>query len=179
VSGARREPELHWPFGADGRDLREMADKEVSRFVDNFLVDQRREIGWFTAANPRLRLVYGFLFHRRELPWLNLWEASAPASADRPAMLARAFEPSNTPTDGSLRALVAESSLFGVPTCDWLDAGGQLTKRLCAFVAAAPAGFSGVHDVRLEADRLILSELEGARFLRIPFRRGRFMGTAV
>jgi hypothetical protein len=26
---------------------------------------------------------------------------------------------------------------------------------------------------------LILSELEGARFLRIPFRRGRFMGTAV
>jgi hypothetical protein len=173
VSGAAGGAELQWPKGEAGVDLRVVRDVELSRFVNNFLVDPAREFGYFTAVNPENALLFGYLFRRTEFRWLNLWEANSPAIDGRPAMLARGLELSNTPSHGSLKTLVLHPTVFAVPAYEWLDAGGRLTKRFCAFSTRVPEGFKGVQDIKVAPDFLEIIEKSRGRSVRLPFHHER------
>jgi hypothetical protein len=177
VNGACEGEELRWPEGENGVGLHVVRDVELSRFVDNFLVDPAREFGYFTAVNAESRLLFGYLFRRTEFRWLNLWEANSPAADGRPAMLARGLELSNTPAHGSLRTLVRQPTVFGVPAYEWLDAGGRLAKRFCAFGARVPGDFSGVRDVEVTPGFLEIVERNRGRSVRVPFRHERLAGS--
>jgi hypothetical protein len=109
--------ELAWPAGVaeTGIDLRRVRDISSSAFVNNFLVDPALDLGFFTAFHPRRKLLFGYLFARKDFPWLNIWEANDPG------MLARGMEFSDTPTHGTMRDLVKSPQLFGAPAYEWLD----------------------------------------------------------
>lgn len=173
ASGSSGGEERQWPRGENGVDLRAVPDVERSRVVDNFLVDPTRELGYFTAVNPESGLLFGYVFRRSEFPWLNLWEANSPAIEGRPAVLARGMELSNTPSHGSLQTLVLHPTVFGVPAYEWLDAGGGLAKRFCAFSAWVPEDFKGVQDVNIAPDFLEVVERGRGRSVRLPFRHER------
>jgi hypothetical protein len=65
---------FQWPMGEAevAVDLRTLRNIESSGFVNNFLVDPARKYGYFTAVNPELRLLFGYLFPRTDFRWLNL-----------------------------------------------------------------------------------------------------------
>jgi len=142
--------DFQWPAGQAETPitLRTVRDTERSNLVNNFLVDPKGEFGYFTAVNPEQRLLLGYVFRRTEFPWLNVWEASQPATNDQPLMLTRGLEFSNTPTHGSLKAIVAVPRLWDVPAYEWLDARATLVKKFCAFSAEVPEGFKGVQEVK-------------------------------
>src|SRR5436190_14093374 len=142
VSGDTSGREIAWPG-----DLRSVRNVPQSGFVDNFLVDPTRELGFFAAFHPRLKVLFGYIFPRRSFPWLSIWEAN---NAD---MLARGMEFSNTPTHGTMKELVKTPALFGVPAYEWLDAKGRITKKFAAFSVKAPEGYKGVADVRVSGDK--------------------------
>jgi hypothetical protein len=160
-----------WPTGQAETtiDLRTVRDVEKSGYVNNFLVDPKREFGYFTAVNPEQRLLLGYLFRRTEFPWLNVWEANQPAAGDQPAMLSRGLEFSNTPTHGSLKAMVAVPMLWEVPAYEWLNARGALVKKFCAFTAEVPDGFKGVQEVRIKDRTLEIVERDSGRVVKIAF----------
>ncbi len=165
--------EFLWPSGqAESRiDLRVVLDIEKSGFVNNFLVNPSQEFGYFTAINPELDLLFGYLFRRAEFPWLNLWEANERGSNGQPAILTRGMEFSNTPTHGSLKAMVAVPRLFDVPAYEWLDAKSNLVKKFCAFTVKVPDAFSGVEEIKVEQDRLEIVERGKRRVVKVPFDR--------
>ncbi len=165
------ERTFQWPTGRaeTAINLRTVRDVEKSGYVNNFLVDPQQEFGYFTAINPEQRLLLGYLFRRAEFPWLNVWEANQPATNDQPAMLTRGLEFSNTPTHGSLKAMMAVPKLWGVPAYEWLNARGALVKRFCAFSAEVPDGFKGVQEIRVKDKALEIVERDNGRIVRIAF----------
>ena len=130
--GDNPEKGFEWPAGQaeTAVNLRTVRDVERSGFVNNFLVDPKMEFGYFTAVNPEQRLLLGYLFRRSEFPWLNVWEANQPAAGDQPVMLTRGLEFSDTPTHGSLKAMVAVPKLWDVPAYEWLNARAGLGEEI-------------------------------------------------
>ena len=84
-------------------------------------------------------------------------------------MLSRGLEFSNTPTHGSLKAMVAVPRLWDVPAYEWLSARGALVKRFCAFSAEVPDGFKGVQEIRVKDKALEIVERDNGRIVRIAF----------
>ena len=172
-SGDTSGKEFRWPTGQAETllDLRTVRDIERSGLVNNFLVDPSREFAYFTAVNPELGLLFGYLFRRTDFPWLNLWEANEPAQNGQPAMLTRGLEFSNTPTHGSLKALVAVPSLFDVPAYEWLNARSSLVKKFCAFSVKVSQGFKGVQDIEVREKSLEILERDQGRTISVPLSR--------
>ena len=113
-------------------------------------------------------LCFPFAAHHpsKNFPWLSIWEAN------NPQMLTRGMEFSNTPTHGTMRALVKAPELFGVPAYEWLDAKGRISKRFAAFTARAPEGYKGVADVRVAGAKLEIVERETGRVIGLDFMVG-------
>ena len=88
-------------------------------------------------------------------------------------MLTRGMEFSNTPTDGTMKALIKAPELFGVPAYEWLDGKGKITKRFAAFSARVAAGYKGVADVRMAGQRLEIVERETGNVIKLDFDSGR------
>jgi hypothetical protein len=167
--GESTQKGFEWPAGqAETQiDLRTVRDVERSGFVNNFLVDPKSEFGYFTAVNSELRLLLGYLFRRADFPWLNVWEANQPAGNGQPAMLTRGLEFSNTPTHGSLKAMVAVPKLWDVPAYEWLNARARLVKKFCAFSAEVPEGFKGVQEIRIKDKAIEIVERGEARTVKL------------
>ena len=157
--------ELAWPAGMaeTAIDLRKVRDVASSGFVNNFLVDPARSFGFFAAFHPKRKLLFGYLFARKDFPWLNIWEAN---NAD---MLTRGMEFSDTPTHGTMRELVKTPKLFGTPAYEWLDAKGRLTKKFAAFSAHVPEDYKGVADVRVAGSKLEIVERGTGRVIRLDW----------
>ncbi len=168
-NGDASGPEFRWPEGAAETriDLRTVRNIERSGFVNNFLVDPAREYGFFAAVHPRLRLLFGYVFRRDQFPWLNIWEAN------NEEMLTRGMEFSNTPTHGTMKALVEAPRVFDTPAYEWLEAKGRLRKRFAAFSVRAPEDYKGVGDVRIGSGRLEIVERETGRVMTLEFDAGR------
>jgi hypothetical protein len=144
-------------------DLRKVRDlRESAGFVNNFLVDPKREYGFLVAFHPKYRLVFGYVFPRADYPWLNVWEANSPD------MLTRGLEFSNTPVHGTLKTMMKTPELWGTRTFDWLDARSELTKRFWAFSLDVREGFRGVADVRFRAGRIEILEHGSSQTLVVP-----------
>jgi len=169
--GDNPEKGFEWPTGQAETtiNLRTVRDVERSGFVNNFLVDPKMEFGYFTAVNPEHRLLLGYLFRRSEFPWLNVWEANQPGASDQPVMLTRGLEFSDTPTHGSLKAMVAVPKLWDVPAYEWLNARAGLVKRFCAFSTEVPEEFRGVQEIRIKDKALEIVERDNARVVTIAF----------
>lgn len=132
-------------------------------FVKNFIVDPKREFGFFTPLHPGRQLLTGYIFPRAHFRWLNVWEAN------NKDMLTRGMEFSNTPSHGTMKTLVATPALFGEPAYEWLEAKSKLSKRFAAFSTRVPPGFKGVADVRIDGNRIIIVERESNRTVEIEW----------
>jgi hypothetical protein len=157
--------EFRWPQGFEKQaiDLRRMRDlRSAPGFVNNFLVDPARTYGFFVALNPRLNLLFGYVFPRAEFRWMNIWEANDPE------MFTRGMEFSNTPLHGTMKTLVGTPQLWDTPTFEWLDAKSKITKRYYAFSSKVPPGYKGVADIRIQGSSLEIVERETGKILRLP-----------
>ncbi len=169
ASGDPTHREFRWPQGFEKQtiDLRKIRDvKAAEGFVNDFLVDPSREYGYFAALNPRLHLLFGYVFPRAQFRWLNIWEAN------NAEMFTRGMEFSNTPVHGTLKVLVRTPQLWDTPTFEWLDAKSKLAKRYCAFSARVPENYRGVADIRVQGANLEIVERETGKTMRLEFEPG-------
>ncbi len=169
VNGDISGREFAWPAGVAEApiDLRTVRNIPSSGFVNNFLVDPAREYGFFAAHHPGLKLLFGYIFPRKNFPWLSIWEAN------NPDMLTRGMEFSNTPTHGTMKELIKAPELFGVPAYEWLDGKGKIAKRFAAFSTRVAEGYKGVADVRLAGQKLEIVERETGQAIKLDFDNSR------
>lgn len=164
ASGDPSGKEFRWPQGFEKQpiDLRRLRDlKTAEGFVNNFLVDPARSEGFFAALNPRLNLLFGYVFPRADFRWMNIWEAN------NAEMFTRGMEFSNTPSHGTMKTLVRTPQLWDTPAFEWLDAKSKLTKRYYAFSTKVPPGYKGVAEVRIKGSHLEIVERETGKIIRL------------
>lgn len=168
VTGDGSGPTLAWPLGF-GRspesrnfDLSTFSDRSHQDLVNSFLVDPCRELGFFTAFQPRFDALFGYVFPRADFPWLNIWENNSEH------LQARGMEFGNTPHHGTIKTLIGSSDRWGVPVYEWLDALSSVRKRFVAFLCPVPHDFRGTADLRLLGQALQITERGTARTFEVP-----------
>jgi len=166
--GARLKPgeEFEWPNapGQNGEtvDLRAWPTAGRSADFTTQLIDPARQWGWFTAINVRKGLLVGYVWPRKEWPWVGNWEENR-FNTGQPwggKAVTRGMEFGTTPFPYSRRDAIRMGELFGTPTFRWIPAGAKQTISYGAFLAPIPPGTTGVRDVRMEGNRIRI-ELDG------------------
>jgi hypothetical protein len=114
-------------------------------------MDPSRTLAFVTALNVEKRLVLGYIFPRKDYPWVMSWMNF---TGDEHA--ARGMEFSTQPFDISHRETVELNPLFGIPTFKWLPAKSKIQAHFLIFYANVPEGFTRVDDVTLTNGKLTI-----------------------
>jgi len=134
-----------WPFAPrmDGgtSDLRVYTAAPHSNAYTAHLMDQTREDAFFVAFSPVARLAFGYMWKRRDFPWLGIWQENhsrthAPWNG---ATLTCGMEFGVSPMPESRRAMVDRGRLFEVPTYRWIPAKSRVEVEYSAVIRQADA----------------------------------------
>lgn len=137
--------EFDWPIAPrrDGgvADLRIYTDAPHSSAYTAHLMDPAEESSFFLAFSPSARLVFGYVWHRRDFPWMGIWEENhsrqAPPWSGR--TLTRGLEFGVSPMPETRRRMVERGRLFGAPGYRWIAARQRLTVAYRAVLRPAEA----------------------------------------
>jgi hypothetical protein len=153
----RQGAEFDWPMAplATGgeADLRVTVAAPVSGAYTAHLMSRTVEHAYFTAFDPDLRTVLGYVWKRSDFPWLGIWEENH-SREPQPwgsQALTRGMEFGVSPFPESRRAMVDRAPLFGEAGFRWLPARGRVRVEYCLFIAAAEGP---VESVEWAGDRL-------------------------
>lgn len=154
---------FRWPEGRGDRlcDLTHFSETPHSDLVNSYLVEATGEYASFAAWNSTLGSLLGYVFRIAEFPWLNIWENSDFRRKTR------GMEFSNTPIEGTMKALIATQRVYGVPTFDWLEAKSRLRKTFFSFSIDIPHSYRGVGSVGFDGTQLSVKELGTGRTIKI------------
>jgi hypothetical protein len=117
-----------WPLaprtGGGIADLRRFTGATASSGYTAHLMDEAREDAFFVAFSPTVHLAFGYVWKRRDFPWLGIWQENH-SRGDAPwhgATLACGMEFGVSPMPESRRAMIDRGRLFDVPTYRWIPA---------------------------------------------------------
>jgi hypothetical protein len=158
--------EFNWPAapGREGTAIDMRGTPANAHYIDHVatLMDPTRELEWATAINPKRKLILGYVFRRKDFPWLQTW-GSYP-STNKPV---RGMEFATQPFAEPRREAVTQGRLFDTATFQWLPARATLTTNFLMFYARIPEHFTKVDDVRLENGQLVIEDRAAGRQLRL------------
>jgi hypothetical protein len=147
----RRGAEFDWPMAplvhsGGTADLRETVDTPISGAYTAHLMKRGIQHAYFTAYNPSLKTVFGYVWKREDFPWLGIWEENH--SRQQPPWNGKTFtrgmEFGVSPFPESRRAMVERDSLFGEPGFRWIPARSRIRVEYCLFIAEAAAPLEAV-----------------------------------
>src|SRR6266508_1311290 len=139
----RAGAEFEWPIAPrrDGgaADLRRFTDARESSAYTAHLMDPGHEHAFFVVFSPAARLAFGYVWTRRDFPWMGIWEEnhSRPGPPWNGQALTRGMEFGVSPFPESRRQMVERGSLFGTRTYRWLPAKGRLEAEYWALMHTA------------------------------------------
>jgi hypothetical protein len=132
--------EFDWPMVpcTDGgtEDMRFFTQRPVSGAFSTHLMDPSQEQAWFAAWSPTHRLTFGYVWKRKDFPWLGIWEEnhSRTQSPWDGKTLARGMEFGVSPFPESRRAMIDRGNLFGVPSFRWVPARQSVSATYRVFL---------------------------------------------
>jgi hypothetical protein len=146
-----------WPAapGLDGGKVDMRTTPSEPHYLDHTatLLDPSREYEWTTALNLKKGLLLGYLFRRKDYPWLQTWGSYPPTGK-----LARGMEFSTQPYDVPRREAVGWGTMLGEPTFRWLPAKSSVQTRFLFFYTRVPSGFAKTDDVWMENGRIVVED---------------------
>ena len=139
----RAGAEFDWPMapGADGSsvDLQRFTGHGKSGAFTTHLMDPANEQAFFAAFSRRFNLVFGYVWKRRDFPWMGIWEENHSRTYPpwKGQELTRGMEFGVSPMPESRRAMIERGTLFGERTYRWLPARGRLRAEYYAVLRKA------------------------------------------
>jgi hypothetical protein len=144
---AEKNP-LHWPVGTDenGHSFGLASPGRPYNSVFSFIVDKRAEYGWISAFSPRYRLLLGYLWRRRDYPWIHLWQHWE-AGEIRYRGIEFGTAGIHRPFKNILETGVR---LFGEKTVEYIDAGETVSRRYLSLLFKTEEDFNGMAPFTIE-----------------------------
>ena len=159
----KRGARFDWPIAplaAGGTvDIREYPKGGKNSDFTATLLNPNLTWGWVTAVNVKRGLVAGYVWPRKDWPWVANWEenhfrSGAPWFGKA---VVRGMEFGTTPYPDSRRDMVTMGTLFRTPTYRWISAKAKQTIGYGAFVAPVPAGATGVRNVDVQGNNVLIT----------------------
>ncbi len=176
-----------WPFGYDGpcllpsdqlfewpfvdteahgrRDLRRPFAPPSGGFVVALQQNPGREIGFISALNWELGLVFGYCFRSADFPWLAIWHENR-ARGQAPSngrTRARGLEVGATPLPVGKEEMARLRANFDGRVDRTVPPHGKLNESWLMFLADVPKTWREVQDVTVSEDKITLRETGGAQ----------------
>jgi len=145
-----RGAEFVWPMaplaGGGFGDMRPAAGETASGAFTAHLMDPSVEQAFFTAFNPNMKTVFGYVWKRGDFPWLGIWEENYSRTAPpwNGKTLTRGMEFGVSPIPETRRAMVDRGELFGERCYRWIAARSKVTVEYCLFIAPAESEVTSV-----------------------------------
>jgi hypothetical protein len=139
-------------------------------FVVAVLLDKSRELSFIGAVNHSLGLCVAYLFHRKEFPWVAVWEENQGIAAApwKQRTQARGLEFSTTPLPVYRRESFLSGNVLGEPRNTFIPALGTRTVRYVALVARVPQEFTRLREIAIEENGSVLFGDESSQRVNIP-----------
>jgi hypothetical protein len=124
----KKDAAFDWPNAPrkDGgiSDLCQMQPNAPASGYTAHLADPLRQDAYFVAYSPQYQLAFGYLWKRRDFPWMGIWEenCSRQQTPWNGRCITRGMEFGVSPFPESRCAMVDRCRLFDVPTYRWLRA---------------------------------------------------------
>ena len=163
-----------WPVGpADqpAMDYRRFAPEPPSNKMAYFLMDPERELEYIAAINTEHHLLIAYLFHRKDYPWMMVWEENRELQVPpwNGKAMTRGMEFGNTRIPGTATEYFKHPEMYGTRTFGWFDGKEKITARYLAFMASVPDGFTGVKDIAIEGREIVIQGVGVKAPVRVPF----------
>jgi hypothetical protein len=143
--------------GGGAVDMRRFVDLPVSGAFSTHLMDPAREQAYFLAWSPRSKVLVGYVWNRRDFPWLGIWEENRCRTAPpwNGRTITRGMEFGVSPMPETRRAMIERGKLFGESTFRWIPARTKARAVYCAFITTADSipeqvTWDGGSGIRLE-----------------------------
>lgn len=163
----KRGATFDWPGGVDKNgnevDMRAYPVSGKSSDFTTTRVSPDKKWAWFTVVNVKKGLLCGYVWPEKDYPWCAIWEENrfrdgAPWFSKE---ITRGIEFGTTPWAYSRREAITQGSLFKTPTYRWISAGATQTIGYGAFLVNVPAGTTGVKEVTVNGNSIVIS-LDGS-----------------
>lgn len=128
--------------------------------VFSFVVNPADEWGWMTAYSPSHNLLLGYVWKRRNYPWIAHW-----LHFEEGTLKYRGLEFGTTGIHQPIQALWEQGqlNLLHQPTCCFIETGQKDVRSYTSFLLAVPNGFQGVEQVQLTAKDITITEKKSKR----------------
>lgn len=110
-------------------DLSRFTDAPCSSAYTAHLMDRSRDDAFFVAFSPNARLAFGYVWRRRDFPWLGIWEENRSRTAPpwNGQEVTRGMEFGASPFPETRRRMIDRGHLYSEPTYRWIPALCSLT----------------------------------------------------
>ena len=170
------DAEFDWPNAPAARggtiDLRQPFRVPGTGFVAGVQIDPRRDFGYVCTVNSKQQVAFGYLFARRDFPWVAIWEENL-ARQDPPwngREQARALEFGASPLALGREQTLQRGNLFDTPTMLRLPANGEISANYAMFLARLPVAAQPVSDVVCTESSIDLLAESGELTCSVPAR---------
>ncbi|CAN5312216.1 hypothetical protein BH23BAC1_BH23BAC1_21970 [soil metagenome] len=147
----------NWPNGVceDSSILNLSRPEKAYNSVFSFIIKKGDKLGWISAFSPKYKLVIGYLWMRKDYPWINLWQDWA---ADQ--IRFRGIEFGTTGIHKPFNQIVEDrnTQLFGEKTLKFIDAGEVVSRSYLSFLYKIESVFEGVENIWVDQENIILQE---------------------
>lgn len=162
-----KDEEFRWPHAprtkGESLDLTVPFAHPGTGFVASVLLDGPRNESFIAVQNRKLGLAAGYVFDRRQFPWVALWEENE-AREDPPwcgKTKVRGVEFGTSPMPLGLEYAKQNPVLFGVPTLSRILAGEELSTTYQLFVSRIPPEWGELVNVHQDGSVLKLKSTAG------------------
>jgi hypothetical protein len=120
--------------------------------VFSFIVNQKDEYGWITAYSPKHNLLFGYVWKRKDYPWIHLWQ-----HFENDKIKYRGIEFGTAGIHQLYKEILnTATELFGEKTFAYIDAGEIITKNYFSFIHSTDSYFTGVENIMIQDNTIFI-----------------------
>lgn len=157
--------EYEWPVAKDslGNEYDLQRSDIDYNYVSTHLVEDT--VGWIAAWNPDRKILLGYVWHKDDYPWVNVWNHM---NEGKP--VAKGLEFGTTGIGKPYQDLLAVDTRFhGYNSFEFLDAGETVEKSFYGFLTTIDMEFDEIIKVTIKQNKIHLELLHNDERLQKEF----------
>ena len=126
----------------------------VFNSVYSFIVNPNEKYGWITAYSPMHQLLFGYIWQRKDFPWVNLWQ-----HFENGKIKYRGLEFGTTGLHLPFQT-IWKNNLFkvlGENTAAYIDAGEKISYEYAAFLCPTAGSITAVKNVAIANNMIYIT----------------------